>query len=215
MTNITNLSLLIKYYPILIFYIFVIILLSYLLGSIPFGLILSKILKKGDLRKIGSGNIGATNAMRAGGFKLAFLVWLFDMLKAFIAVKIGIYFLGIYWGGICGVLAILGHMFPLWLKFKGGKGVSCMFGVILAINPIYFLILALTWILSVIITSYSSLSAILCFFVLPILGFFKDFKIGVLFLIISILCLIKHKDNIKRLLKGTESKVNWKKKINN
>ena len=208
----TNLFELINYYPIIILYISIIIFLSYLLGSIPFGLILSKIFKKGDLRKIGSGNIGATNAMRAGGFKLAFFVWLFDMLKAFVAVKIAIYFLGIYWGVFCGVLAILGHMFPLWLKFKGGKGVSCMFGVILAINPFYFLIIALIWVLSVLITSYSSLSAIICFFILPFLGFSKDYRIGILFTIISILCLIKHNDNIKRLLKGNESKVNWRKK---
>ena len=190
----------------------IIILVSYLLGSIPFGLILSKIFNKGDLRKIGSGNIGATNAMRAGGFKLAFFVWLFDMLKAFFAVKLGIYFLGIYWGGVCGLLAILGHMFPLWLKFKGGKGVSSMFGVVLAINPIFFVILAVSWILSVLITSYSSLSAIVCFFVLPFLGFLTNSFIGFIFLLISLLCLIKHKENIKRLLSGKESKVNWKTK---
>ena len=114
------------------------IIISYLLGSIPFGIIVTKIAKNINLRKVGSGNIGATNVMRVGGLRLAGLVWILDMVKAIIAVLLGRYIGGEVFGVWCGFVAMLGHCFPIWLKFHGGKGISALFGVLIGINPLLF-----------------------------------------------------------------------------
>ncbi|MBN1325063.1 MAG: glycerol-3-phosphate 1-O-acyltransferase PlsY [Alphaproteobacteria bacterium] len=186
------------------------IIISYLLGSIPFGLLIAKAAGKGDLRKVGSGNIGATNVMRAGGLKLAGLVWLLDMAKSIVAVLLGIYLVGESFGALCGFFAIFGHCYPIWLKFKGGKGNSSMFGVLLAISPLSFIICGIEWLFIAFTTGYSSAGAIVGFLILPFLGFAISFNMGLIFIAISALCLWRHKENIIRLVKGIESKIEWK-----
>jgi len=186
------------------------IIISYLLGSIPFGLIIAKLFNKGDIRRVGSGNIGATNVMRVGGLRLAGLVWLLDMAKAIVAVLIGRYVGGDAFGVWCGFAAIIGHCFPIWLKFHGGKGVSALFGVMLAINPILFIICGIEWLLVALTTGFSSAGALVVFFVLPVLGFFISFGVGFGLCAISLLCIWRHRENILRLFSGKESKVIWK-----
>ena len=199
------------------------LIIAYLLGSIPFGIIITKLFNKGDLRKVGSGNIGATNVMRVGGLRMAGLVWILDMLKAVSAVWLCGFFgpstfgqeysavvvvtFGV-WGGLA---AIVGHCFPVWLKFHGGKGVSCLFGVLLAVNPVLFVICGLIWLLIAMITKYSSAGALAVFCLLPFLGFLTGVDaVGFAFLVIAILCLWQHRGNIVRLFSGKESKIEWK-----
>jgi len=185
------------------------ILCSYLLGSIPFGLIMSKLFNKGDIRKVGSGNIGATNVMRVGGLRLAGLVWMLDMLKAIIAVLVGRYVGGDIFAVWCGFIAVIGHCFPIWLKFHGGKGVSCLFGVLIAVNPILFVVCGVCWLIVALGTGYSSAGALVAFVLMPVLGFFIKSGIGIAFLAIAALCIWRHQENIKRLCTGKESKVEW------
>ena len=191
------------------FYVFSII-ISYLLGSVPFGLIIAKLFNKGDIRKVGSGNIGATNVMRVGGLRMAGLVWLLDMAKAIVAVLIGRYVGGDAFGVWCGFFAIVGHCFPVWLGFHGGKGVSALFGVMLAVNPILFIICGIEWLLVALTSGYSSAGALVVFVVLPLLGFFISFGVGIGLVAISLLCLWRHRENVLRLFSGQESKVVWK-----
>ena len=190
-------------------YIFSLI-LSYFLGSIPFGLLIAKVFNKGDLRRVGSGNIGATNVMRVGGLRLAGLTWLLDMAKAIIAVLLGRYFVSAPFGVWCGFIAIVGHCFPIWLKFHGGKGISALFGVLLAVNPLLFIICGIEWLIVALGTGFSSAGATVVFCLMPILGFAMDINIGFGFLAISLLCLIRHKENIIRLITGKESTIEWK-----
>lgn len=186
------------------------LIVSYLLGAIPFGLLLTKMAGKGDLRQVGSGNIGATNVMRAGGFKLAVLVWILDMAKAIAAVCVGYAIAGEAFGALCGFFAIVGHCYPVWLKFKGGKGNSSMFGVLLIISPFSFIICGLEWLIIAFSTGYSSMGAVVGFLVLPFLGFAISNSVGWVFVAIAVLCLWRHRENIKRLIGGTESKIEWK-----
>ena len=185
------------------------IITSYLLGSIPFGLIVVKLLKNIDLRSIGSGNIGATNVMRVGGLKFAGLVWILDMLKAIFAVLLGKYVVGDVFSIWCGLAAIIGHCFPIWLKFHGGKGISSLFGVLLAINPLLFVICGIEWLLVALGTGFSSLGAVVVFCLAPLLGFCISSGIGLGFVAISLICFIRHKENVSRLLSGKESKIKW------
>ncbi len=186
------------------------IIVSYLLGSIPMGLLLTRVAGKGDLRKVGSGNIGATNVMRVGGLKLAGITWLLDMLKSIIAVFIGYFIAGWDFGAWCGFVSIIGHCYPIWLKFRGGKGISSLFGVLLAISPLTFIVCGIEWLIVALSSGYSSLGAIVVFCLLPIFGFFMSWHIGLPFLAISLLCLWRHRENIYRLVAGTESKIQWK-----
>jgi glycerol-3-phosphate acyltransferase PlsY len=188
----------------------ILIIVSYFLGSIPFGILVTKLFNKGDLRKVGSGNIGATNVMRVGGLRLAGLTWLLDMAKAIIAVLLGRYFVGASFGVWCGFIAIVGHCFPIWLKFHGGKGISALFGVLLAMNPLLFIICGIEWLIVALGTGFSSAGATVVFCLMPILGFVMDINIGFGFLAISLLCLIRHKENIVRLITGKESVIEWK-----
>lgn len=190
-------------------YVFL-ILISYLLGSVPFGLIVAKAFNKGDLRKVGSGNIGATNVMRVGGLRLAGLVWLLDMAKAVIAVLLGRFFVGDIFAVWCGFAAIFGHCFPIWLRFRGGKGISSLFGVLLAFNPLLFIICGLEWLIVALGSGYSSLGAIVVFCLLPVFGFCIGSGVGFGFLAIGLLCCWRHRSNIVRLVRGEESKVEWK-----
>jgi glycerol-3-phosphate acyltransferase PlsY len=191
------------------FYVFSLI-ISYLLGSIPFGLIIAKFFNKGDIRKVGSGNIGATNVMRVGGLRMAGLVWLLDMAKAIVAVLIGRYVGGEVFAVWCGFAAIIGHCFPIWLGFQGGKGVSALFGVLLAINPILFIICGIEWLIVALGSGYSSAGACIVFLLMPVLGFVIGWGVGIGFLAISLLCIWRHRENILRLVSGKESKVQWK-----
>ena len=190
-------------------YIFTLI-ISYLLGSIPMGLLLTRMAGKGDLRQVGSGNIGATNVMRVGGLRMAGLVWILDMLKAIVAVFIGEYVAGDAFGAWCGFVAILGHCYPVWLKFKGGKGISSLFGTLLAVSPLSFVVCGIEWLLVALTSGISSLGATIVFCLIPVLGFAISVNVGFAFLAIGLLCLWRHRGNIIRLIKGSESKIEWK-----
>lgn len=201
--------------------------LGYLLGSIPFGLVLCYMAGLGDIRKIGSGNIGATNVLRTGHKWLALLTVLLDAAKAGLAAYIAkrllpndqIFICGIptnintIGALIAGTAAIIGHNFPIWLKFKGGKGVASSFGFILIISPLTALCTLLTWLTFAFAFRYSSLSAIAAAVLTPLYSFFLNGQIETsFFTAIALLVLIRHHANIKRLLNGTESKINFKKK---
>ena len=186
------------------------LIISYLLGSIPMGLLLTKMMGKGDLRKVGSGNIGATNVMRVGGLRMAGLDWLLYMAKAIVAVFIGKYIGGDSFGAWCGFAAIVGHCYPIWLKFKGGKGISSLFGVMLAMNPIAFVVCAIEWLLVALTSGMSSFGAVIVFCLIPVLGFVISASVGWAFLAIGLLCMWRHRGNIARLISGTESKIEWK-----
>jgi len=194
----------------MIYTFILVIVVSYLLGSVPFGLVLTKISGLGDLRNVGSGNIGATNVLRVGGVRMAALVWLLDMLKAMVAVFLGRAIGGDVFAVLCGLCAVLGHCFPIWLRFRGGKGVSCLFGVLLATNPFLFVFCGLAWLAVVLMLGYSSLGALAVFALAPIFGFAIDFWTGMIFVVLSLICLWRHRENISRLMRGTESKIVWK-----
>ena len=187
-----------------------VICLSYLCGSIPFGILLSILFKKKDPRKIGSKNIGATNVLRSGGWKLAVLTLFFDILKGFIPINIIITFNQDLLG-VATMFVILGHIFPFWLKFKGGKGVATFIGVLLAYDIQYFLIFIITWLFSAIIFRFSSLSAILAI-VVSLIIVINVKENYFYFLITSLMILLKHSSNFSRLIKGEESKILLKKK---
>lgn len=191
------------------FWIFI-VLVAYMLGSIPMGLIFTKLMGRGDIRTVGSGNIGATNVMRVGGLRMAGVVWILDMLKAMIAVWIGWWFAGVGFGAWCGFFAILGHCFPVWLRFHGGKGVSCLFGIMLAINPIIFVFCGIEWLIVALTSGKSSAGALIVFCLFPILGFVMNSAVGWAFLAISGLCLFRHRENIGRLIRGQESSIQWR-----
>lgn len=186
------------------------IMVSYLLGSVPMGLLLTKLAGKGDLRKVGSGNIGATNVMRVGGLRMAGLVWILDMAKAIAAVFIGRYVAGDAFGAWCGFAAIVGHCYPIWLRFRGGKGISSLFGVLLAVSPMSFVVCGLEWLLVALSSGISSLGAVIVFCLIPVLGFLISASVGWAFLAIGLLCMWRHRENIKRLIGGNESKIEWK-----
>ena len=186
------------------------IVIAYFLGSVPMGLLLTRFMGKGDLRKVGSGNIGATNVMRVGGLRMAAITWILDMLKAIAAVFVGVAIGGEIFGAWCGFVAIVGHCYPVWLNFHGGKGISSLFGVLLAVSPLSFIICGIEWLIVALSSGHSSLGAVVAFCVMSVLGFFMGWQIGLPFLAIALLCLWRHRENIKRLFNGTESKIEWK-----
>ena len=190
-------------------YDLLIILFSYLCGSVPFGLVISYIFKKDDPRSIGSKNIGATNVLRTSGLVLGLLTLMLDVLKGFIAIKITL-MLNSDVVGLSMTFVIVGHIFPIWLKFKGGKGVATFIGVLLAYNFQLFLLFTLTWLLCAFIFKYSSLSAIIALItnLLSTIAFDLNY---IYFIIVSFLILIKHFSNIQRLLTGNETKIVLKK----
>lgn len=190
-------------------YIFAII-ISYLLGSIPFGLLITRFAGRGDLRQVGSGNIGATNVMRVGGLRMAALVWILDMAKAICAVLLGCFIGGDVFAAWCGVAAVIGHCFPIWMRFHGGKGVSCLFGMLLAINPIMFIVCGIEWLIVALSTGYSSAGALTVFVVAPVLGFAINSGLGIALLVTVLLEVWLHRENIGRLVGGTESKITWR-----
>ena len=192
---------------------------GYFLGSIPFGLILTKISGLGDIRKIGSGNIGATNVLRTGNKKIALFTLLLDGGKGAVAIYLITIILtkvfdnnfdmvGFYKCTVA-ISAVVGHCFPIWLRFKGGKGVATGFGVILSLNLNIGIVALLIWVLIAKVFKISSMSALIAYFLIPILMFYYETEY-IYFLssfIISLICFIQHKENIKRLINRSEPKI--------
>jgi glycerol-3-phosphate acyltransferase PlsY len=185
---------------------------GYLLGSIPFGLVLTRLAGLGDIRKIGSGNIGATNVLRTGDKPLALAVLLLDSGKGAIAVLITAELLGGSAGSLAAVGAVLGHLFPVWLRFKGGKGVATALGTLLALAWPVGLIACGTWLVMALIFRISSLSALTAMLVAPIAAYFLNgLQIALPILVIALLVWWKHAPNIARLVKGSEPRISFKK----
>jgi glycerol-3-phosphate acyltransferase PlsY len=187
------------------------IILSYLLGAVPFGLIFSRLFSNVDVRSVGSGNIGATNVLRAAGKKAAVLTLFADALKGLVPVLIAkALFHDDVTTVLSGAAAILGHNFPVYLKFKGGKGVATSYGVVLAVAPGIGLACLAVWLMAAFVWRYSSLSALLSFALYPVLTFITSAgsgPLGLLSLFIFGMIYYRHRENIKRLLAGTESKI--------
>ena len=186
--------------------IFLIGIISYLMGSIPFGFILTKIFLKKDIREIGSGNIGATNALRTGNKTIGYSTLVLDILKAVtpvIYVKI-FYQEFLYIASLC---AFLGHVFPIWLKFKGGKGVATYVGILFAINIYFGIIFSISWFVTFFIFKYSSLSSLVGAASIPIyLLILTQFDQGIFFTIMFVLIFFTHRENIRRLKNKEETK---------
>jgi len=185
--------------------------LGYLLGSIPFGLLLTRLAGTQDLRTIGSGNIGATNVLRTGRKSLAAATLIGDMLKGTVAVILAGYFGGPNAAMLAALGAFLGHLFPVWLKFKGGKGVATYIGVLLGLFWPGALVFALLWLATAFTSRYSSLSALVAAFVTPIfLWWFGHAALASLFAVLTLLLFYTHRENIKRLQAGAEGKIGAK-----
>ncbi len=185
--------------------------IGYLLGSIPFGLILTRLAGTQDLRSIGSGNIGATNVLRTGHKGLAAATLICDMLKGTAAVLIANYFGGFNAAMLAALGAFLGHLFPVWLNFKGGKGVAVYIGVLIGMFPPAALVFCVLWIATATTTRYSSLSALVASFVTPLfLWWFGHPALASLFAVLTMLLFYMHRENIKRLQAGTEGRIGEK-----
>jgi acyl phosphate:glycerol-3-phosphate acyltransferase len=185
--------------------------LGYLLGSIPFGLLLTRLAGTQDLRSIGSGSIGTTNVLRTGRKDLAAATLIGDMLKGTIAVILAGYFGGPDSAMLAALGAFLGHLFPVWLKFKGGKGVAVYIGVLLGLLWPAALLFCLIWLAVAVATRYSSLSALIASLVTPfLLWWFGHLALAALFTVLTLLVFYAHRENIKRLLAGTEGKIGQK-----
>ena len=183
------------------------IIFSYLLGSIPFGLILTKLFLKKDIRKIGSGNIGATNVLRSGNKLIGYLTLFFDILKAVIpVVYIKLNYPDLIY--ISSLSVFLGHVFPIWLKFKGGKGVATYVGILFSINLILGFIFCISWLLVFLLSKYSSLSSLVASLSVPLFLFFINGEQIIFFIILFVLIFYTHRENIKRLKNKEESKSN-------
>ena len=186
--------------------IFLIGIISYMMGSIPFGFILTKIFLKKDIREIGSGNIGATNALRTGNKIIGYSTLILDILKAVIPVLYVKFFFPnfLYIAALC---AFLGHVFPIWLKFKGGKGVATYVGILFTIDIYFGFIFTVSWFVTFFISKYSSLSSLIAAFSIPIyLLILNQFDQVIFFTIMFVLIFFTHRENIKRLKNKEESK---------
>ena len=186
---------------------------GYLFGSIPFGIILTRLAGGPDLRSIGSGNIGATNVLRTGNKKLAAATLVGDMLKGTVAVLVGARFLGGPEAALAaGVGAFLGHLFPVWLGFKGGKGVATYLGVLIGVKASIALVFAAIWLSMAYLFRYSSLAALVASLLTPLLLWFWAGmpKAAVVMAILTVLLWIMHRENIARLLAGREGKIGQK-----
>ncbi len=186
--------------------IFLAVLVSYLMGSIPFGYILTKIFLKKDIREIGSGNIGATNALRTGNKSIGYLTLTLDVLKAVIPVL----FIKINYPDLIHVSALslfIGHVFPIWMKFKGGKGVATYVGILFCLSLNLGILFIFSWLIIFFISKYSSLGSILSSLIIPIFIFFNsNYEIEYFFIIMFVFILYTHRENVKRLINKEESK---------
>ena len=180
-------------------------LISYLFGSIPFGYLFTKILLKKDIRNVGSGNIGATNVLRTGNKSLGYLTLILDIAKAIVPViyiKFNYPDL-VYISALC---AFLGHLFPIWLKFKGGKGVATFVGILISMNIYYALVFGIVWTLTFLISRYSSLSSLFASISIPIYLLIINQSNIIFFIIMFVLIFYTHRENIKRLINKEETK---------
>ena len=190
---------------------FLFIIVFYLIGSIPFGLILTKLLGHGDIRNIGSGNVGATNVLRTGNKYLAFAVLCLDIAKGllpFLILKLFYDAVTLHSIFLCH-FAILGHIFPIWLKFKGGKGVATYIGFLIGFNFLIGLYFLLTWIAIAWFSRYSSLSSLAGSLIAPLYFFFINPNnfVAIFLLYLFLIISLKHRENIKRLISGSENKI--------
>ena len=183
-----------------------IIIISYLLGSIPFGFLLTRIFLKKDIREIGSGNIGATNALRTGNKSIGYATLILDIVKAVIPVIfVKVYFIEYLY--IASLSVFLGHVFPVWLKFKGGKGVATYVGILCCIDIYLGVAFGVVWFTTFLIFKYSSLSSLIGSLSIPIINFFiLKSDVIFFFIIMFVLIFYTHRENIKRLLNRKESK---------
>lgn len=189
--------------------IFLVILFAYLIGSIPFGIIISKIMGLGNLRNIGSGNIGATNVLRTGNKLAAILTLIFDLLKGAISVIITYYIFNDTTAQIAALSSFLGHCFPIWLKFKGGKGVATFIGISLALYWPAGILICLTWVLTAFLSRVSSLSALISSLSSILWVWVLGAPSAVFIMtVLTILIWYRHIENIKRIIKNTEPKIN-------
>ena len=194
---------------------FLFITFFYLIGSIPFALILTKLLGHGDIRDIGSGNVGATNVLRTGNKYLAFAVLFLDIFKGVLPFIIlsYLYDTNILHSIFLCHFAILGHIFPIWLKFKGGKGVATYIGFLIGLNFLIGLYFLLTWITIAWISRYSSLSSLAATLVAPLYFFFvnPNYIVVIFLLYLFLIISVKNRENIKRLMSGSENKIKFSK----
>ena len=189
------------------FEIFLVFIFSYISGSIPFGLILTKLFLNKDIRKIGSKNIGATNVFRTGNKLIAVLTLLLDIFKGVVPIIITSYYFQnlIY---LSGLLAFLGHIFPVWLKFKGGKGIATYLGILFVISFKLGLIFCLTWIIVALITKYSSLSSIVSALVIFLISVYQNnLELNFFLFFVFVIILYTHRQNIVRLKNKKEDKI--------
>ena len=190
---------------------FFFIVLFYLVGSIPFALLITKVFGHGDIRNIGSGNVGVTNVLRTGNKFLAFLVLCLDILKGllpFILLNLYSENMGLFQTIFLCHFAILGHIFPIWLKFKGGKGVATYIGFLFGINLTLGLFFLITWLAIALVSKYSSLSSLIATTIAPIYFIVHgDNYIAIFLIYLLAVIVIKHRENIKRLLNRTENKI--------
>ena len=179
---------------------------SYLLGSIPFGLILTKIFLKKDIRKIGSGNIGTTNVLRTGKKSLAAGTLVLDLMKGYFSIIITFtYFENLI--SYSALICFIGHIFPVWLKFKGGKGVATYLGVVLALSYKFFLIFGISWLILSFLFRYASLSSIISSLIVFVFSYFFSNNFSLILFIFFIIILYTHRENIVRLKNSEESKI--------
>ena len=179
---------------------------SYLLGSIPFGLVLTKIFLKKDIREIGSGNIGTTNVLRTGKKSLAAATLILDLLKGYLSIIITFtYFENLI--SYSALICFIGHIFPVWLKFKGGKGVATYLGVILALSYKFFLIFGITWLVLSFLFRYASLSSIVSSLIVFVYSYFFINNFSLILFIFFVIIIYTHRENIVRLKNSEESKI--------
>ena len=186
---------------------------GYLLGSVPFGLVITRWAGLGDIRKIGSGNIGATNVLRTGRKDLAFLTLLFDLGKAGLSAFVcEIVFQSETAGLIAGFMAVIGHNYPVWLRFKGGKGVASTLGMMLVVTPLVGVMTCLTWLVIAVLFRYSSLAALTALCLAPLYAIIWASPVAVVcFGVLALLSCYRHRGNIQRLIRGEETKIKLKK----
>ena len=179
---------------------------SYLLGSIPFGLVLTKIFLKKDIREIGSGNIGTTNVLRTGKKSLAIATLILDLLKGYLSIIITFtYFENLI--SYSALICFIGHIFPIWLKFKGGKGVATYLGVILALSYKFFLIFGISWLVLSFLFRYASLSSIISSLIVFVYSYFFINNFSLILFIFFVIIIYTHRENIVRLKNSEESKI--------
>tara|TARA_B100000767_G_C19480372_1_gene415937 strand:- start:51 stop:632 length:582 start_codon:yes stop_codon:yes gene_type:complete len=189
--------------------LFIVCFYSYILGSIPFGLIITKLFLKEDIRDIGSGNIGATNVLRTGKKHLALLTLILDLIKGYFSIYISfVYFSDLIY--FSAIICLLGHIFPAWLKFKGGKGIATYLGIILALSINLGIVFSVTWLLILFIFKYSSLSSIVSTLVVLLYSIsFNNLSLTFYLFTVFIIIIFTHKENIVRLKNKSENKIKF------